>query len=67
MSPFPLDQDGVEDGALIFNTAGPKQKALCAYVDTILSTQYIHLIFMDVMQFIYSTVFLSVFYFLTTY
>lgn len=31
------------------------------YVDSILSTQCIHLIFMDVMQFIYSTVFLSFF------
>lgn len=53
--------DGVEDGALVFNTAGPKQKAWCAYVDSILSTQCIHLTFMDVMQFIYSTVFLSFF------
>lgn len=39
----------------------PGQKAWCAYVDSILSTQCIHLIFMDVMQFIYSTVFLSFF------
>lgn len=27
--------DGVEDGALVFNTAGPKQKAWCAYVDSV--------------------------------
>lgn len=53
--------DGVEDGALVFNTAGPKQKAWCAYVDSIVLTQCIHLIFMDVMHFIYSTVFPSFF------
>lgn len=64
MATFPLDRRvwlWMEDGALVFNTAGPKQKAWCAYVDSILSTQCIHLTFMDVMQFIYSTVFLSFF------
>lgn len=53
--------DGVEDGALVFNTAGPKQNAWCAYVDSIVLTQCIHSIFMDVMHFIYSTVFPSFF------
>lgn len=68
MATFPLDHRTrlwMEDGALVSNTAGPKQtkKAWCAYVDIILSTQCIHVIFMDVMQFIYSTVFLSFFLF----
>lgn len=48
-------------GALIFNTAGPKQKAWCAYMDSNLLTQCVHLIFMDVINFIYLTVFLSFF------
>lgn len=64
MATFPLAHgmcDWVEDGALVFITAGPKQNAWCAYVDSILSTRCIHLIFMDLMQFIYSTVFLSFF------
>lgn len=51
----------MEDGAPVFNTAGPKQKAWRAYVDRILLTRCIHFIFMDVMQFIYSNVFLSFF------
>lgn len=64
MATFPPDHRmwlWMEDGALVFNTAGPKQKAWCAYVDIIVPTQCIHWIFMDVMQFIYSTVFLSFF------
>ncbi len=38
MATFPLDQRmwlWMVDGALAFNTAGPKQKAWCAYVDNI--------------------------------
>lgn len=62
MVTFLLDNETwLLNGALIFNTAGPKQKAWCAYMDSNLLTQCDHLIFMDVINFIYLTVFLSFF------
>lgn len=64
MATFPPDHRtwlwrGMEPSFLTL--PGQNKKAWCAYVDIIVSTQWIHWIFMDVMQFIYSTVFLSFF------
>lgn len=52
--------DGVEDEALVFSTAGPKQKkAWWAYAESILVTQCVHLIFMDVMHLFIQRYFLA--------